>query len=444
MDTRGKMTDPGEQVSWRVQGPIYLAAFFFGPLQSMASMSAALLVAGLVSVELPFLIAFILSSRQILTVLLSVYSGQLVDRFGARKAIIGFGSAAIITALAYPVVPGFFGLHWGTVVPGVPPWLFILMLIAVQMAAGYLEGNTWVGIQAMVGQGLRGQPTYAGRMVFTARLGGITGPLLIGLMWDLWGAFGGFTVLALWIAAGTVTTIFIPRRFDEAAPAPVPAKESGLESSDAPAVTAPAQDKGPGFADSLRLLFIPAVALVMMLTVLRQAGSGIHASFYVVWLDKEIGLSGALIGGLMSTANVASAIAAIATGQIAGRVAHHWLLIVTIGMTILGTAIVPLLGGVYILLMMAISIRGIGQGLNLPMMITVLAQNVPASLQGRVTAFRVAFNRGGQALVPLAAGALAEVVGIANSFYIVGAAGGVLLVMLSVWAAKRPEFRERR
>lgn len=439
------MTDRGEQVSWRIQGSIYAAAFFFGPLQTLASMSAALFVAGLISVELPFLIAFILSSRQILTVLLSVYSGSLVDRFGARNAILGFGSTAIVTAMTYPFIPGAFGLHWGTVAAGAPPWLFIAALIAVQIAAGYLEGNTWVGIQAMVSQGLKGQPTYAGRLVFTARLGGITGPLLMGQAWDLWGSFGGFMLLALWIAVGLGAAVSIPKGFQtqDAPDAASPKADNAAQPKDDenPPAKAPARDKGPGFTDSLKLLFIPAVALVMMLTVLRQAGSGIHTSFYVVWLDKEIGLSGALIGGLMSTANVASAIAAISTGRFAGRFPHHWLLIVTIGMTILGTAIVPLLGGVYVLLMMAISIRGVGQGLNLPMMITMLAQNVPASLQGRVTAFRVAFNRGGQALVPLGAGALAEVVGIANSFYIVGGVGGIMLVALSFWAARRPEFR---
>ncbi|MDX1483672.1 MAG: MFS transporter [Alphaproteobacteria bacterium] len=433
------MTDRGEPISWRIQGPIYLSAFFFGPLQTLATMCAALFVAGLISVELPFLIAFILSSRQILTVLLSVNSGALVDRFGSRNATIAFGCLAVMTAMAYPFVPGLFGQQWGTIAPGAPVWLFIAALIAVQIAAGYTEGNTWVGIQALVSHRLGGQPTYAGRMVFTARIGGIVGPILIGPAWDIWGPFGGFSLLALWIALGTGGTFFVPRQTEPEAARqdenPVPEPE---ESKPPPR---PRPDKGPGFVDSLKLLLIPAVALVMMLTVLRQAGSGIHSSFYVIWLDKEIGLSGTLIGGLMSTANVASAIAAISTGRIASRVAHHWLLIVTIGMTILGTAIVPALGSVYVLLMMAISIRGVGQGLNLPMMITMLAQNVPVSLQGRVTALRVAFNRGGQALVPLGAGALAEVVGIANSFYIVGAVGGILLVMLSFWAARRPEFR---
>ena len=131
---------------------------------------------------------------------------------------------------------------------------------------------------------------------------------------------------------------------------------------------------------------------------------------------------------------------ALTTGFWARHFTAHWLLIVTIGMAIVGTAMVPALGSVYVLLMMAICIRGLGQGLNLPMMITMLAQNVPLGLQGRITALRVAFNRGGGALVPLAAGAIAEVAGIGNSFYIIGAAGVIMLAVLAVWVARSPAF----
>ncbi len=77
-------------------------------------------------------------------------------------------------------------------------------------------------------------------------------------------------------------------------------------------------------------------------------------------------------------------------------------------------------------------------------MMTILAQSVAPGLQGRVTAMRVSFNRLGGAVVPLIMGALAEVVGIANSFYIIGASGVIMLALLSVWVARSPAFREPR
>lgn len=433
---------PLEHVPWRVQGSIYVTAFFFGPLQTIATMAAALFVAGLVSFQLPFLIAFILASRQVLTVCLSVYGGALMDSFGSRRVIIAFGLLGAASAMAYPFLPSAFGAVWGGDNGGDPALWFIVALVAVQMISGYVEGNCWIGTQALVSQALRGHPVYAGRMIFIARLGGILGPLLMGPAWDLWGSWGGFGVLSLWIACGAAAAIFIPRQLGAMAQAAQTATEDTTSGTagENPSATAAPKARGTGFGQTLRLLLIPAVALVIMLTVLRQAGSGIHTSFYVIWLDKEIGLSGTLIGGLLATANVASALSALSTGFCARHFPAHWLLIVTIGMAILGTAIVPALGSVYVLLMMAICIRGLGQGVNLPMMITVLAQNVPLGLQGRITALRVAFNRGGGALVPLAAGAIAEVVGIGNSFYIIGAAGFIMLAVLAVWVARSPAF----
>ena len=87
-------------------------------------------------------------------------------------------------------------------------------------------------------------------------------------------------------------------------------------------------------------------------------------------------------------------------------------------------------------------LRGLGQGLNLPLMISLLARNVPQNLLGRVTAMRLSFNRFGGAVVPLIMGALAEVVGIANSFYIVGATGILMLGGLCIWVARTPAFHQ--
>ena len=39
-------------------------------------------------------------------------------------------------------------------------------------------------------------------------------------------------------------------------------------------------------------------------------------------------------------------------------------------------------------------------------------------------------------------GALAEIVGIANSFYIVGAVGMAMLAVLAIWVATSPSFRD--
>ena len=428
------MTVAADAYPWRLQLPVYATAFFSGPLQTLATMVAALFVAGLISTELPLLIALILASRQILTVTLSIYGGALMDNFGTKRIVIIFSLLGAASAILYPLVPALFDQAAGGIDPSDPGWLFIAAIIGVQMLSGYSEGNSWIGTQTLVSQMFKGHPTYAGRMTFVARIGGIAGPFVMGVVWDQWGPWGGFGFLGLWILCGAVAAVFIPDTGDSSPPPP---EEAETNTKPKTAATIQASD----YAQTFRMLLVPAVALVIMVTVMRQTGSGVQSSFYVVWLDKEIGLSGTLIGGLLATANIISAGAALCTGILARYIATHWLLIVTIGMAIVGVAIVPALGDVYILLMFAAGIRGAGQGINLPMMITILARNVPTNLLGRVTAMRIAFNRGGGALVPLGMGALAEVVGIANSFYIIGGAGVLALGLLSVWVARAPDFK---
>lgn len=426
--------DHSEQFSWKLQGVVYGTAFFNGTVQSMTSMIVALLVAGLVSTAFPFLIALILASRQILTVTMSIYGGALMDRYGTRRVVIIFGLAGVVAALLYPVLPAAFGLDPTSATPLPPGWAFVAAIVLLQMISGYTEATSWIGSQSLVALLLKGHPVYAGRMTFVARIGGILGPPAVGGGWDLWGPWGGFGLLGGWILCGVFAALFLPDT------------ENGTDTAGQGAETGqpPPGRPMPGASDyarTLRLLLIPAVAMVIMLTMMRQTGSGVQSSFYVVWLDKEIGLSGILIGALLSASSAASAIAALCTGQMVRRLTAHWSLILTILISIIGIAITPLLGDIYVLLMIAICARGLGQGLNLPLMITILARSVSSDLHGRVTAMRISFNRFGGAVVPLIMGALAEVVGIANSFYIVGAAGMVMVGGLSLWVATSPHFK---
>lgn len=102
-------------------------------------------------------------------------------------------------------------------------------------------------------------------------------------------------------------------------------------------------------------------------------------------------------------------------------------------------AITPLLDTMT-LLIVAIAVRGVGQGLNLSLMMSIAARSVGADLQGRVAALRITFNRLGGALVPIAMGAIAELAGLEAAFYAMGAIGIVAVAALAVWIARSPSF----
>lgn len=202
--------DRTEQFSWGLQGAVYGTAFFNGTVQSMGSTIVALLVVGLVNNQLGLLIGLIFAARQFLTVTMSIHGGALMDHFGTKRVIIAFGFMGVIAALAYPLVGPMFGMNLGADATLNPSWGFIAAIIAIQMISGWSEATSWIGSQTLVGQLMKGHPLYAGRMTFTARIGGFLGPPVIGMAWDGFGPWGGFGFLAIWIAGGMIAASCLP------------------------------------------------------------------------------------------------------------------------------------------------------------------------------------------------------------------------------------------
>ena len=411
-----------------VQAAVYAVAFFTGSPFIMLSVIMPLWALELGSS--PLVIGLIISSRQILVITMAVHGGALLDRFGPKIVIILMGCIGAATMALFPFFP------------------FIAVIVVLQMISGFAETTTWIGAQALVGRLLGGRPVYAGRLTASARIGSFIGPLATGLTWQYLGADIAFWLMATWIFMGGLTALLLPR--DDDAPVPEsPAAEPekpAAAPSPAPAarpVSAPRPRRSilPSLADygaTFRLLLLPTVALVIAVTFLRQTGSGIQSSFYGVWL-KEIGFEAGAIGLLLGIANAASAVSALTIGPLTRRFAEHWLLIAATALAIAAIAVTPLLGG-FIALALMISLRGVGQGLNFPLMLAIASRAVGPHMQGRVVALRITFNRLGGAIVPFAMGVLVEIVGLDNAFLIIGIAGLVLLGLLSVWIARAPEF----
>ena len=147
------------------------------------------------------------------------------------------------------------------------------------MVSGWSEATAWIGSQTLVGQLMKGQPVYAGRMTFVARIGGFLGPPAIGYAWDFWGPWGGFGFLAIWILGGMVAASFLPDTREIIQTASDHSHPKTTDHSIDEDVT---PLKKSSYVETLRLLLIPAVAMVIMVTVMRQTGSGVQSSFYVV------------------------------------------------------------------------------------------------------------------------------------------------------------------
>jgi MFS family permease len=350
----------------------------------------------------------IISARQILTVTLSIHGGAMLDRYGPRQVIIVLGLVGAATMGMFPLLP----IIWAAII--------------LQMISGFAESTNWIGTQALVGRMMKGQAVFAGRMTASARVGGVIGPIATGFAWENYGPAGGFSFMAAWIIFGVAASIFLP---DDRAQAP--ANEETPDSRPKISRASKIMPKLTDYKTAFRLLLLPAVAMVIAATVMRQTGTGMQSAFYGIWL-KDIGFTAGTIGLLIGIGNCASAVSALTIGPITRRFSEHWPLMWAIVLGISAIAITPMLGTLE-LLIVAIALRGIGQGLNLPLMMTIGSRAVGFHLQGRMAALRISFNRFGGALVPLAMGALAEVIGLEYAFYVVGVAGVGMVFGLAVW-----------
>ena len=405
------MTEPdGTPIPGRVQAPVYALAFCYGNIMPMAAVVVPLWALELTSS--PLLIGLVVASRQFLVVTLSIYGGALLDRAAPQKVILALAAVAAASFALFPALP------------------FVWAAVLLQMISGFAETTNWIGAQALFGRVLKGRPVYAGRLTAAARTGGFIGPFLVGLVWQYFGATGAFLMLAGWVMAGAAAALFLP---------PVELPDPSAERGRRAAGVLP---KISDYTSAFRMLALPAVALVVLATLMRQTGTGIQSSFYGVWL-KEIGFEAGTIGFLIGISSLAAAFAALGVGKLSRRFADHWLLIAAVVAAIVAIAVTPLLDTMT-LLVVAICIRGVGQGLNLSLMMTIAARAVGADLQGRVAALRITFNRLGGALVPLVMGAVAELAGLENAFYAMGAVGIIAVAALSAWIARSPNFASRR
>ncbi len=411
-----------EAYFWRLQGPIYGTAFFTGnlfpishvivPLWAVIELDASLLMVGI-----------IIASRQLLPVTMSIYGGALLDRFGPRRVIMVLG---VLGACSTAMVP-FFPFIWAT--------------ILFQIIIGFCETTNWIGVQSAVGTLMKGNAVYAGRMTASARVGGFFGPVLVGVAYEAGGPIGGFVCFGAWALCGAIGAMFLPRH-EGGAKDQVASRSLTANAAPAVAIEQERTDVLPSLSDyreAFRLLLIPAIALVIAATFMRQTGSGMQASFYGIWL-KELGYTATSIGLLIGIGNGVSALAALCIGPLTQRIADYWLLILAVGAAIIGVAATPLFE-TYVFLALAICVRGAGQGLNLPLMMSIASRSVAPRLQGRAAALRISFNRFGGMLFPVIMGALAEVIGLEYAFYAIGGIGIFLICGLSIWILRtRDQF----
>ncbi|MEK9683912.1 MAG: MFS transporter [Rhodospirillaceae bacterium] len=422
-----------QEFPWRLQLPIYATGFFNGNIYFMTGILMPLWAIFLVGPEEPFLIGLIVASRQIGPVLFSIHGGTLMDRFGARRIMLVLGMLGALTMAAFPHFP------------------MISAVLFLQILNGFAESTCWIGSQTLVGNLLKGNPVYTGRLSFFLRCGGFLGPTLSGYFWQSFGAEAGFYFMASWIFLGWFSSYLVP-------------KGSRSYHADTPTVAkvklGDVIPRSRDYIETFRLALIPAVGLMAACTLVRQTGSVMQVSFYPVWLN-QIGVTAFDIGFMVGFSHIISAGSSLSVASYTRWISEHWLLIVTIGLSVLFITVTPMLSvqsvsisipnqisgfplpiidKIYLWLLGIICLRGFVQGINMPLMMSLSMRAVGKDQQGKVAALRVTLNRLGTVIFPVVMGAIAEVFGLEVSFYAVGGLGILALIWIAWWAIKKKNF----
>src|SRR5215218_4592740 len=125
-------TDTTPEVHWRVQGAVYGIGLFSTSIFQIASVIVPLYVYTMEPTPLMFGLVF--SAAHFLPLFLSIHTGALMDRLGARRVMIFCTALGAITPLLYPAFP----------------WIWALVFL--QMFFGLSESMGWLGAQTMIGQ----------------------------------------------------------------------------------------------------------------------------------------------------------------------------------------------------------------------------------------------------------------------------------------------------
>jgi predicted MFS family arabinose efflux permease len=192
------------------------------------------------------------------------------------------------------------------------------------------------------------------------------------------------------------------------------------------------------YTDAFRLLLVPAMAFVMIMSLLRHIGGGIQGSFYGVYLS-EIGISATMIGLFISGMGLFGLIGSMSVTPLLRIVRAQWLLLVTVLASIVFIVVTPLLRHEAALFLSA-GLRGWALAASLALLVSLISGIANRQEQGKAMGLRVTLNQIVWFAVPVIIGFLAELVGIPASFYICGGFALLLVILSGFWAYRIDAF----
>jgi MFS family permease len=333
----------------------------------------------------PEFLGIVAAAFAIAPLVAALWIGRVVDRGKERGFAVGgtilFGLSALAIALQ--------------------PSLPVLLVGSAVMGLGHL--GAIVATQALVasGTGAKGLDRRFAHVALAASVGHLLGPALGGVI-AADGSSGGITA-ALFVG-GLVALAAVPFSFGMRANA----SKERTENQARAAVPLKA------------ILTAPGMMPTMLASLTVMAGMDI-LMVYLPALGEEVGWSPLTVGALLAVRAAASIVSRLGLGMLGDRLGRANLLIWCLGLSaagLVGLALAPGLPAAFV----AVAIAGFALGLGQPLTVASVAAIAAPGTRATALSVRMMGNRLSQVAVPITAGLLAGVSGVAGVLVLTGAA----------------------
>jgi MFS family permease len=326
------------------------------------------------------------------SVLVSLPLGSAIDRWGPKRSFLAGALSCALLGIAFSIATS--------------TW----QLFVLQFLLGGARTLSWVSSQAYVADAAvaGGSVGVTGRFVFVSNLSTIAGPLLAGAAAEVLGVGPAFLV----ITVNGVCFALLATRLARS-----PGGAGGPRS-------------GAGSGGAVRLLAVPGMQVVLLLTFVRLWIEITWMGFVPAFL-VESGLGPATAGTVASAVAITATVVAPTVGLWCRTFSKEAVTIAGLACSAAGLALaahIVALPWVFL----APLLVGVGSGVSLPLLIGIVGDIAPAGRRGLALGLRQTANNLGGLAAPLLVGQIVAAAGIAVAF---GVAGGVAAVVLAgAWA----------
>lgn len=344
------------------------------------------------------LIGLLVGTKALIETVTSVPLGAFMDRTGPRRSLLLGTACTALVAVGYMFATS------------------IAVLFVLQVILGLARPLGWVGGQSYAA-GMRGgddRKYDTGRFSFTANLGQIVAPLLAGIVADVYGTRMAFLVVVVYGVVFFAVSAMLPDVGRQAA----------------------GDNAGAGFGTAWGLMKLPRVQAVMYLTFSRLWIPAVWSSFYPLYLVTS-GASPTLAGIVVSAMAVSATATSWFTPRIAALGTPVMVTAVSLVVSCLGVALSPVTDqGLWPLV--AAALVGFGQGVSLPMLISLMSEAAPADKRSLALSLRAGVNQASSTVAPVVVGPLMAVGGATLGFPVAAVIGAAFLVV-AVAVSRRAE-----